>query len=715
MPQLFFRTNAKVENLVGRELITKNSIAIFELVKNSYDAGATEVEIKLVNFLKDDNKNKIISTKHSYIEVIDNGKGMSTKEVEKYWMELGTPSKEIEKVEKVRLRSEQVETMVERTVNGEKGIGRFGVDKIGSYLILETIDKNLINKTIVYFDWNKFDDRSKLIHQIPCEYKVLPVEIGEHSGLKLTIKNLRDKWTIRDIDNLKRDLKKFLSPISIEQDEFRIILTYATEIDEEIVEESEEIINDSFDYLKTSIYADLNTNGLLYYEIEDKGEIVENKEIKLYSKSTFGAVTAKIYYLNTTDKKIFTKKMGLRTSDYGNIKIFKDNFRVMPYGEPHNDWLAIDKIHAQGFFRTFGTRDLVGYLVLSHDPTKKNYALKEATDRVGLIEDVPEFEDLKEFVWNLIKILQEYIFNRFKRQAKETTAVLKNESKDLKMETRDLFSSFKDIINKTNISDIERNNILKQVEDNSSEVMKKIETVEIASKEIEKKMKIYEQITNKEGLLFEVLHEIKNKLTVIDAQIKKFKLEVRKAGLNIDMNDLNIAFESIGELVTGTLNDVNVSKLQKSVFDIEEIIIEDLESRTAILQNKSIDVTKIFEAKNTNIKCSKQAIKSVLGNLLDNSIKALENIKNKKITIHTKINKGYVEVYFSDNGTGIEESKIPFIFSLWSSHTSLGGTGMGLASAKNIIEDHGGEIVYVDLFEENKKTTFLIKLPVIYS
>lgn len=63
--------------------------------------------------------------------------------------------------------------------------------------------------------------------------------------------------------------------------------------------------------------------------------------------------------------------MGMRPSDYGNIKIFRDNFRIMPYGDSDNDWLEIDKVHAQGIFRSFGTRDLIGHIMLSHDPVKK--------------------------------------------------------------------------------------------------------------------------------------------------------------------------------------------------------------------------------------------------------------------------------------------------------------------------------------------------------
>ena len=264
MPNLYFRANAKVERLVGRELITNSTIAIFELVKNAYDAGAKEVEIKFVNFeCNDGNKSKLVSKEDSYIEIIDNGKGMTLKEIEENWMELGTAYKEINKIEQVRIRKDEIDTISKRYVNGEKGIGRFGVDKVGSILIMESIDKELKNKCIVEFNWNDFDNRNKLIGEIPCAYELKKVGENEKSGLKLKIMHLRDRWFLNDIDKLKTSLKKFLSPIDIEQDEFKILLTYPYIKDGKIEEVTEEILNDSFEYLKTKIYAETKWKFLL--------------------------------------------------------------------------------------------------------------------------------------------------------------------------------------------------------------------------------------------------------------------------------------------------------------------------------------------------------------------------------------------------------------------------------------------------------------------
>ncbi|GGH11313.1 sensor histidine kinase [Paenibacillus segetis] len=708
MAVLNFRTSAKVESLVGRELITNNIIAIFELVKNSYDAGATKVEIKLVNFLPYQEKG-IITNERSYIEVIDNGKGMTFEEINQNWMELGTSYKE--KNREVRMRQHELDKVAKRMVNGEKGIGRFGVDKIGAYLIMESVDQKLTDKTIVYFDWGKFDDRSKLIEEVPCEYEQMNVDTNDTSGLKLKIKNLRDCWYGSDIKKLVRSLKKFLSPMPFEQDEFRVYLTQVYDIDGENIENTEEIINDSFDYLNTSITAEIDINGYMTYSIYDNGNIAKKESFFLYPRgSSFGSVSAEIFYLDPNDKRVFSTKMGMRTSDYGNIKIFRDNFRVMPYGEANNDWLEIDKVHAQGIFRSFGTRDLIGHVIISHNPVHKNYVLKEATDRVGLIEDVVEFEDLKSFIWTLINILKDYIFNRIKNEAKETTELLKNETKGLRNEASNIFSSYKEFVKLEDIPETYKARF-QELEQETKEFVKKVDVLEKATDVIDKKIKTFSQMTSKEGILYEMLHTIKNKLTVIDSQIRGFELDLEELGLDLSTRELQTAFEDIYKLVEGSLDKVNASKLKKTVTPVNNILRSVINSHTSILREEDITcILNIDNSENININCVEDSLKVVFENLFSNSIKALNERLNKTIEITTQVVEDFIEVYFSDSGIGIPQDKIRFIFSLWSSNTN--GTGIGLATSKDIIEDHDGEMLYTEIENGDFSTTFLIRIPI---
>ena len=163
-------------------------------------------------------------------------------------------------------------------------------------------------------------------------------------------------------------------------------------------------------------------------------------------------------------------------------------------------------------------------------------------------------------------------------------------------------------------------------------------------------------------------------------------------------------------MVEGTLKTINSYKAKKSIIKLEDLISSAIQYQYPRLKEEKVEVYTKFETRDINIKGNQEALLSnVFENLFDNTFKALVEIENKKISISTKLNNDFVEIYFSDNGVGIPEEKVPFIFSLWSSKE---GSGIGLATARDTIKDHNGEIVYVDLGATNIETTFLIKLPV---
>ena len=172
--KLNFTTNAKLGKLVGRELITNNIIAVFELIKNSYDAFASDVYIEFVNFNtsgKDDEishrnkKNTVVSNTSSKIIIYDNGQGMSFNEIRNNWMEIGTTNKE-GVIERHTTRGNKI---IHRIINGEKGIGRFGCDKLGSKLKMVTTGDEGKETSTLYIDWNLFEDYSKKLQDVEIE------------------------------------------------------------------------------------------------------------------------------------------------------------------------------------------------------------------------------------------------------------------------------------------------------------------------------------------------------------------------------------------------------------------------------------------------------------------------------------------------------------------------------------------------------------------
>ena len=131
--KLFFQVNAGIKNIVGKELIHSDSIAIIELIKNSKDADATKSTIQFINEQKSQDSSLIIS---------DNGKGMSLNDLKNKWLNVAY--------------SEKKENMLNKLYAGNKGVGRFSCDRLGKNLTLYTKaqEGNYIKLSI---NWEDFE------------------------------------------------------------------------------------------------------------------------------------------------------------------------------------------------------------------------------------------------------------------------------------------------------------------------------------------------------------------------------------------------------------------------------------------------------------------------------------------------------------------------------------------------------------------------------
>lgn len=706
--QISFRANSKLEKLIGRELITNNIIAFFELIKNSYDAGSKKVNVEFKNVTSYEkgngkkneyyidgvkvNQDTIVTNENTKIIISDDGNGMSFDEVKKYWMEIGVVHKE--KIKGIEMKN-SLNKMYRRVLNGEKGIGRFGTDKLGSKLILTAVDKNEKEKTTVLFDWNKYDDHSKLIQEVEHLYQIEDVK-DESSGVRLEISQLRDEWSIKEIEELKKQLKKFISPFSQEEDLFSIIVN--------INNYREEIVNDAFEFSKTYIECEINEFGLMNYQITDT-DYQEKKEIA-YGIPKFGPVSLKIIYMDRVAKSAFTKRTGIPSKDYGNIKVFRDTFRVFPYGEFENDWLGIDNKHAQAVFRSLGTRDIIGYVQISN---QKNTGLNDSTNRVGLVEDTKEFREFKEFIWKCIILLQNYIFNKIKDQANKQGNLIDVKAKEGMAKADDFSRKFVQAIKKENLSEKTTISIISLIEDNTSILKKDYNEVRKANEELTKQIKIFQRISGTEGMLYDILHTIKNKTAILDAQLLSIRMQAKRNDIKINDEAISKALDSINTLISSALRKSSSQRLSKENLIISDIIKDSIEENKSISENRNINIDYSFNDNQSKVFSNKESVKIVFDNLFNNSFKALEKTKNKLINIESYIKDNNIIILFSDNGKGIEEEDAPFIFNVNFSRTD--GNGLGLSNCLDIIKNHNGDISYVDLKIEKYVTTFKITLP----
>lgn len=202
------RPRARIIKTIGEELISDDRVALLELVKNSYDADASIIVIKIDGrvVVEKDAKNEIkkIIKEGATITVYDDGSGMNLNTIQKSWMEPATISKKIAK-----------KTSKERRYTGEKGIGRFASAKLSTNLriISRTINDN---EVVVDFNWKDFDNNDLYLDQVKCEWEVRkPVEFpGDSHGTKLILTNLNSDWDEEKIRQLRITLQRLINPAS---------------------------------------------------------------------------------------------------------------------------------------------------------------------------------------------------------------------------------------------------------------------------------------------------------------------------------------------------------------------------------------------------------------------------------------------------------------------------------------------------------------------
>ena len=670
--QLQFSTNAKLEKLIGRELITNNVIAIFELLKNSYDASAHNAVIAfegfniISSFLENSKrKDEVISDSQSKIVISDDGYGMSFEEIKTKWMEIGTSSKEgMSDVNEAN-----------RVVNGEKGIGRFGADKLGAYLKLVSVGAGGYERTTLWIDWNRFDDHQKKIQDFDFDCEVEKLSRPIQTGLTLEISSLRDRWCYADISKLKKHLKKLVSPFSQEQNNFRIYLDYGDN-------QQERIVNDSFEYATTGIEVELDSNGLMAYEIFSSLESIKRaSEIKTPS---FGPVKLKILYMDRAAKSAFTRRTGTPTKDYGNIKLFRDDFRVLPYGEKENDWLGIDNKHAQGAFRTFGTRDLIGYVQITK---QYNPILKDATSRQGLNEDVSEFEDFKNFIWQCITLLQDYVFNQIKQESEKHGEVIKDRVKVIQRDIVDFQKEIPFLYDDIKISDEDKSKLVRRTNDVLKNINANVAVVEQANKQLSSRVKVMKKIVGAETRLYDMLHAVKNRLAALEALVLEFETVVQESNITYNSDFVKKTIRDISNMVLMAMRRSSPKRKKRDVIILSDFVQEFIDESKIIYP----DIQFGFNQDNYyRIFINVEELKISLENLLDNSIKAMKNEPDKKILIYILREEKNIRLYFEDNGTGVSPEYAPFIFNVSFSKTN--GSGIGLSNVLDFMKEEGGNI-----------------------
>lgn len=664
---LHFSASTSVKNLFGRGLVTDQVAAVFELVKNSYDADATEVEI-IFSDLNTDNPSLIIS---------DNGTGMDLNDIEHRWMVIGTDSK----------KNVLLSPIFRRPLNGDKGIGRFSVDRLGSYLHMESQKRDSSQKYFVEFDWSLFDGDEKNISEISIPYSLQKSDYNFH-GVSLTISGLRDKWDANKLKELFRNLRQFKSPFS-QEDNFKIYITaleFGYNQREVTIEKLEgvsslwisaEVQNEN----PETIYIIVNKDGLEY-------------EITQSNAYSFGSIKVQIFMFNQGDKVRFANRYGLRVREYGNIRLYRDDFRIYPYGESNNDWLNIDRRQTQGLMRFFGTRDLIGYVQISKEG---NPELKPLTNRQGLEENVA-FYQLRQFVVDVcITTLESYYFNKIKTGKNETL-------KKTKAEIGVAVAGLDNIAIELKGSNPEA---ARQIKNYSSTIKKQQKSQLQYIQDQQEIVKVYSRIAQKETFLHKLIHQ--SMIHVNDANVAIMGYMSQTKDLKDTDREQLVTIQGLIQdalSLLRTVRDDVVKKRTKSIQDVASLTKKYIRESQAIFDENNITVS-ITVRGDLHYNLDSGDLKAILNNLTSNAVKSLKKVDNRKRSIKYELYKTerYIIIRCIDNGIGIPEADRERIFDPFQGTTE--GFGLGLTIIDEIAKEYGGTL---ELIETQVGACFSVKL-----
>ncbi len=190
-----------------------------------------------------------------------------------------------------------------------------------------------------------------------------------------------------------------------------------------------------------------------------------------------------------------------------------------------------------------------------------------------------------------------------------------------------------------------------------------------------------------------VAHEIKTPLSSVLLSLDSLEQSLTEESKNeLVKDDFNIAREEIDRIkkfINGFLKFANMSGTQLNSCNLKELIENSLLRFSTYLSN-GIEV-KIDINDDINVMVDSYQMEEVFQVLTENSIDAMQG-KGKIIISASKESNGKVPISIRDNGIGINEEQLPSIFQPYMT-TKKDGTGMGLAIAKKILEDHGSEII----------------------
>lgn len=726
-----FRPYARLLTMLGEQLLKNDCVALVELIKNSYDADASRVEVLFKNFTNDKT-----NMDDSSIIIMDDGSGMSLETVQKSWMNPATPTKYLSK-QKGNLLS----PVKKRVIQGEKGIGRFALLKLANKITVTTRTPDSNNELVIRFDFTLFDndflkengqEKEIFLDELKIDWdEQIPKKFtGESHGTIIKLESLKGSWNDKLFQQFTRDISNLTDPISrlthnTSEDNFGINIVYN---DENLSVENKEleyikglIDNKSVFHIEGTFQ---NENNALQYKINENTEkvslederikglwlwrqrnlttnqIKENKSGKTRDQEyTCGNFQFQFYIFDFTkgleNKYLLTQHEKNLLKNH-RVYLYRDGVRVYPYGDPNDDWLNIDTYRGVGRAGDYFSNDqIIGWIDISQ---KENPLLIDKTNREGLIEIGGASDDLVFLIGVILTYIKRGHFARYLQKEKQKKQAKVAQEGALSEQFVELNQTLKDI-GQTKLAD-KVTKLTKDYENVRHFLTQRAEiTEDLAGVGLSVEMASHDIM-----LLMGRAQSIGIELAQLASQSSINELHEKADMLVGVLQRISIGMKDVQSLFRSTRRRRKILKIEP-ILDKIHGIYSGLLDKHKIYYQKRLLGTSPLVAKSTD-----GVIMQALINLFDNSVYWLETKSPpdpREIIVTLDSDNG--ELIFSDNGPGVDLVDKPYIFEAFFTGKGQEGRGLGLYIARQLLERNGYTIELNDTNKYGKTgATFII-------
>ncbi|NEC19284.1 ATP-binding protein [Streptomyces parvus] len=712
--EAYLRPRARLMSTLGEELISNERVALTELVKNSYDADASLVLIRF---------NPPLVEGHGSIEVWDDGHGMSPDTVRGTWMEIATPH---------RHRNRRSESGVRRVL-GAKGIGRFAAARLANVTTITTRRVSDPEVTL-RINWGNFTQGDAYLDEVPVTwstaspsvfavggeaarnfadvvtgFQTASIDASVGHGTVVRLEKLRMPWGPDAVEALKRSLSRLLPPpppaeLSVpDQPEFAIYIDTPDgplRHHHGFVAASETLAHPLYRLVGT-VDADGNAHLAIYSSGSEPAVVVEENIRKDSDRPSCGPLKLDfrvwdleksaldpLFHIDTGSKNLTEVRKLIR--DNSGVALYRDGFRVQPFGEPGYDWLGFDQRRVNNPTMRLSNNQVAGFVYISAD---ENPGLQDRSHREGLI-DSPEYEELKMVIVQAISKLE---ILRYKLRRPESTVEVADEPLVSPPEGRGhgVFRSFnldplRQVASERYPDDVVLGRAIEEATETINEGVRKVQ--EIISQ--------FSRLATLGTLVDVVLHEGRTALARIAFDLRR----LRKITGKVEVHDTDLS-DALGELHTDfTAQERAIDRLFTRIEPLsgrqrgrprQLSLHQSISAAVSVLESEiaKYGVTVTIGGEDVTVTAEPGDIRTLVLNLVNNAVYWLSTMPSeadREILIETERNQegeaDVVDITVSDSGPGVRVEIKDLIFDTYFSDKP-DGIGLGLSIAGSVVKD----------------------------